>query len=216
MLLDVPVFQGLGQQGASTLVASGRVRRHSPGEILFLEGEEGNAAYVVIAGSVDITVASQTGEELSLYRCGPGGYFGEMALLDGEPRSASATTAEPSVTLSITREALFRYLRSNPEAAILMLGSLSRRLRLADEKIKQLGFQGVAGRLAKTLVDLEGTGPGTSGIQVRHDQLAAMIGSRRPTVTSLLSAWREAGVVATGRGRVTILDRKALDTIAEQ
>jgi CRP/FNR family cyclic AMP-dependent transcriptional regulator len=210
----VPLFQGLSAQDAADLAGSTLERHYPEGSILFLEGDPGDVAYIVLSGRVDLSLTSIEGSQLLIHQVGPGGYLGEMALLDGQPRSATATVAEDSVIVSIRRQDLLEYLHRNPDAAIRMLRLSSERLRMADEKIKALGFQDVAGRLARTLLNLsESKGP-DEPISVHHDELAAMIGSRRPTVTTLLSRWRAAGFIVTARGSLAVSNRQALEELA--
>ena len=119
---------------------------------------------------MDLTLTSLEGNELLLHQVEPGGYFGEMALLDGQPRSATARTTQDTVLVTLGRHDLLMYLRKNPEAAMLMLQFTSERLRLADEKIKALSFQDVAGRLARALVDLDRAPGARVTIKIQHQQ----------------------------------------------
>src|SRR5690348_10770861 len=131
-LIKVPLFQGLSEENAAELARTAREKRYPSGSILFLEGEPGNVAYVVLSGRVDLTLTSLDGNELLIHQVGPGGYFGELALFDGKPRSATATAGQDTVAVSIAREDFLSYLLRNPDAAILMLRFTSERLRLAD------------------------------------------------------------------------------------
>jgi len=214
LLSKLPLFKGLSVAEAVKLAELVREKRYPAGSILFLEGDQGDVAHIVTSGRVHITLTSLDGEELLLHEAIAGDHFGEMALLDGQPRSASAIAVDGTTTLTIGRDDLIEYLRTNPEAALLMLRFTSERLRLADEKIKILGFLDVAGRLARSLVDLDRPPGKRATIQIRHEQLASMIGSRRPTVTMLLGSWREAGYIVTRRGHITVVDRGALQDLA--
>ena len=211
-LSHIPLFRGLPLEEIEALSRSARRRSLVTGSILFLEGDVGDTAYVVLSGRVDISVASLDGNELTLHRAGPGGYVGELALLDGGPRSATATVAEDAVLLAIGRDDFLNFLRTHSDTAIQLLKLTSQRLRLADEKIKTLSFQDVGGRLARTLIELAND---EAVATTQHDELASLIGSRRPTVSTLLSRWRAAGYLETGRGFVRILDRPALEELAE-
>ena len=211
---EIQLFHGLSEEEIALLAGSAKVRTYPPGAILFLEADEGKEAYVVISGVVDLTLMTIDGDQLLLHRVEGGGYFGEMALLDGKPRSATATIISRAEIASIARNDFLGVLRANPDAAILLLSLTFQRLRLADEKIKALGFQGVGGRLARTLLTLQDE-RGSAPVPIQHNELAQMIASRRPTISTLLSSWRAAGYIETSRGRLRVSDREALEALAE-
>lgn len=214
VLARIPLFEGLQPSDLAELASRANERKFASGSVIFLEGDPGDVAYIILSGCVEITLSDVDGNQLVLHRALPEGYFGEMALLDGQPRSATATAAEDSVLLTISRQALLAFLKSKPEAALLMLRLTSERLRSADQKIKALGFQTVAGRLAQCILDLaEANREGP--ISIRHDQLADMVGSRRPTVTTLLNQWQELGYIRTARGRISVVERAGLEELSE-
>jgi CRP/FNR family transcriptional regulator, cyclic AMP receptor protein len=196
---------------------AGRVGRihGQQGKVLFLEGDRGDEAYLVVSGTVDLVLESLEGAQLALQQVGPGGYFGEMALVDDEPRSATAIAAGEVELLTISRKDLLAHLQNHPETMLGLLRALSMRVRAADAKIRILGFLDVGGRLATTLLDLDQPAGRRATITIRHEQLAAMVGSTRQTVSEILGQWRSAGMVVTGRGRLVVTNRAALEELAE-
>lgn len=214
LLAQLPLFGGLPEADLITLSRSAHPRPFQQGAILFLEGETGDVAYVVVSGRIDLVLESMEGTQLILQQVGPRGYFGEMALLDEGPRSATAVAASGGEVVVISREAFLQHLQQHPETMLHLLRSLSLRVRWADEKIKILGFLDAAGRLARTLLDLEPSGKVRATIPIRHEQLAGMVRASRQTVSTILGEWRRAGYLATGRGSIMIVDREALEDLA--
>jgi CRP-like cAMP-binding protein len=185
------------------------------GHILFLEGEAGDAAYVVVSGAVDLVLESLEGNQLTLAHVGPGGYFGEMALIDDQPRSATAIAAQESEVAVLSRRNFLNHLQQHPETIVDLLRTLSARVRTADEKIRALGFLDSGGRLAKTLLDLDSPPGKRAMITVTQQQIAAMAGTTRQTASEIIAELRGSGAIVTGRGWVVVTDRDALELLAE-
>ena len=130
-------------------------RRARQGQILFLEGDAGDKTYVVCSGTVDLVLGSAKGDQITLGQVGPGGFLGEMALLDDEPRSATAIVSQTADLLTISRQDLIAHLYGHPETMLNLIRALSRRLRAGDDRIRTMRFLDVGGRLAKTLLSLD-------------------------------------------------------------
>jgi len=183
-------------------------------EILFFEGDPGDAAYIVLSGRVDLVLEDLDGNQLLLQQVGTGGYFGEMALMDEKPRSATAIVSENGRLIAISRERFVSFLQERPATTQRLLRLMSERLRAANAKIKILGFLDVGGRLASSLLQLDQPPGQRATIAIRHDELAAMIGSSRQTVSTILGEWRDEGYIITGRGKITVVDRTALEDLS--
>jgi CRP-like cAMP-binding protein len=168
----------------------------------------------VLSGCIDLVLQDLDGNQLLLQQVPAGGYFGEMALLDEKARSATAIVAEDSDLIAIPRERFLAYLQERLTMMQRLLRLMSERLRAADAKIKILGFLDVGGRLASSLLELDQPPGQRSTISIRHDQLASMIGSSRQTVSTILGEWRSEGFIITGRGKITVVDRPALEDLA--
>src|SRR5215216_4193998 len=184
----------------------------APG-IIFMEGDTSTNAYVVVSGRVDISVFSDDGRELLLYRLGPGHLFGETGLLDEQPRSACAIARTHCELISISRRVLLNSVTHNPGLALRMIASLSRRLRTADETIKAIGFLDMSARLVRILLAMEQEQGGLGIVRVSQNDLASTLGCMRQSVTRTITAWRRLGYVSTGRGYIRILNRRKLQAL---
>jgi len=142
-LRHVPLFESLDDQAAHKLCDLLETRECRAHKILFRTGDEGDAMYVVERGRVRITVQATDGRELTLTELGPGEFFGEMAVLDGRPRSANATTIEDSRLAVLSREHLLGFVERNPRIMIEMLNAMGNRLRRTDELLRHTATRNV-------------------------------------------------------------------------
>ncbi|GAC1468336.1 MAG: Crp/Fnr family transcriptional regulator [Chloroflexota bacterium] len=214
LLNRLPLFADLPAEDIAALAQIARRRDVQRDTILFLEGDPGDTAYILLSGRVDLVLEAFDGNQLLLQQVSAGGHFGEMALLDEKPRSATAIATEDSQAITISRDLFLEHLQERPATTQRLLRIMSERLRAANLKIKMLGFLDVGGRLATTLLDLDRPPGQRATIALRHDELAAMIGSSRQTVSTILGEWRQEGYIITGRGRLTVVDRSALEDLA--
>jgi CRP-like cAMP-binding protein len=210
-LARMPLFADVPREELSPLVEVVRRRRYQRGAVLFTQGELGNVAFIVRSGTVEIVVASADGRDLLLYEVRPGDLFGEMALLEERPRSASAVCREASEVLAITRDDLLAALQRHPSIMLRMLQTMSRRLRLADRRLEGMAFHDAALRLAEALWETSQEDAHGRLARVHQDALAARVGVSRQTVNKLLSEWRRVGLVSVSRGEVRLPDPSRFD-----
>ena len=201
-----PLFADLPLADLAPLAAVVRRHHYSCGAVVFTQGDLGNVAFIVRTGHVEIVVESADGRDLVLYEVGPGDHFGEMALLEGLPRSASAVCTEPSELLAITRDDLLRELERHPSIMLRMLQAMSRRLRLTDRRLEGLAFHDAAIRLAETLWRVSQTDGALRVARIHQDDLAARVGVSRQTVNRVLGEWRRRGLVSVARGEIRLPD----------
>ena len=142
-LRHVPLFESLDDQAARTLCDLLETHICQAHKILFRAGDEGDAMYVIERGRVRITVQATDGRELTLTELGPGEFFGEMAVLDGRPRSANATTVEESHLAVLSREDLLSFVDRNPRIMLEMLTAMGNRLRRTDELLRHTATRNV-------------------------------------------------------------------------
>jgi CRP-like cAMP-binding protein len=212
VLSRVPLFADLDQQDLHRLIDELRPRRYRRGETVFVTGDPGTSLCVVSTGRIKLALSSTEGREVILDMLGPGEVFGELALLDGEPRSADAVAVEASELLLLARDAFLRFLRDRPEVAINLLGVLSRRLRRDAQLVQDVAFLDVPGRLARTILRLASSDEGgmLRTPRLTQSDLAAAAGTTRETLNKFLGIFAEQGLIQWDNGRVTVLDSERL------
>ena len=200
----------------AALRAAGHVRTYRPGSTLFLEGERSESVAVVLRGRVKVSSLSADGHESVLAFRGPGDLLGELSVLDGGPRSASVTAAEPVEALIITGERFRGLLAARPRITIVLLETLTRRLRDADRKRLEYGAYDTVGRVSRRLVELaadhgvdEATGVRIT-LPLSQGELAGWTGASRESVARALAVLRRAGIISTDRRRIVVTDLRAL------
>ena len=153
-LAGVPFFSGLDAASLERVGAGMRTRRFRRGEVIFHLGDPGDALFIVMSGAVKIMLPSDTGDEAILATLRAGDVFGELALLDGAPRSATATALEPTETLVLPRDQFRELLATEPAIRDALLASLAGELRRLTTHVEELHFLDITGRLASRLVRL--------------------------------------------------------------
>jgi CRP/FNR family transcriptional regulator, cyclic AMP receptor protein len=216
VLRRAPLFDALDDEGARVLRRQMSEVKLSRGEHLFMEGDDGDALYVVIEGKMKLTRAAADGRENLLSVIGPGEMFGELSLFDPRPRTSSASAVTDAALASLKHEALIPWLRERPDVSLHMLRQLARRLRRANDVNADLVFTDVPGRVAKNLLDLaERFGTQESdGLHVHHDltqeELAQLVGASRETVNKALADFAARGWLQISARSVLILDQERL------
>jgi CRP/FNR family cyclic AMP-dependent transcriptional regulator len=219
VLPRIALFEDLSAPELEALTGIVQRQRFPRGAVIVAQGDVGEMAFLILQGSVDIVVCAADGRQFQLAELGPLEYFGEMALLDESERhrSATAVAREQTELLLIRRGDFLALLDQHPPIARRLLCSLSRRLRQANEKIAGLAFADVAGRLAHTLLgSAVDEGDGRLIVRATHEDLAAMTGAARQTVTRVLNTWRRHGYIATGREQLMLLDPSHLRALLEE
>jgi CRP/FNR family transcriptional regulator/CRP/FNR family cyclic AMP-dependent transcriptional regulator len=206
----VAIFAGLDADALRELTAVARPRAFRPGEIIFHRDDPGQVLYVILSGKVRIYVTSPDGQEVALALLGVGDSFGELALLDGQPRSASAVAVEPAETLALQRADFLKAVMRHPRIAVQVMHVLSRRLRQTDAMIEDLLFLDVHGRVAKKLLELaEIHGARTpAGIRIElrltQGELAAMVGASRESVNKVMGYFMDKDFISTDKYKITV------------
>lgn len=206
----VPLFAGLDAEALRELAAVMKRRSFRAGEIIFHRDDPGQVLYVLREGKVKIYLTSQDGQEVALAIFGPGDYFGELALLDGQPRSASAIAIEPAETFALQRNDFINAVMHHPRIAVQVMNVLSRRLRQTDAMVEDLLFLDVHGRVAKKLLELaELHGTRTpDGIRIdmriTQGELAAMVGASRESVNKVMGYFTDKRFITTDKYKITV------------
>jgi CRP/FNR family cyclic AMP-dependent transcriptional regulator len=215
-LRAVPLFAHLGDDELRQVAAAVRERSYPKQSIILFEDDPGDALYLVVAGQVKVVLIGEDGREVILSVLGPGDFFGEMSLIDDQPRSAHVIAMEDARLLVLRREDFQRALEETPRIALGLLRALSGRLRRADDKIGALVLLDVLGRVARVLLEL--AGEGSDGLITRrltHHTIAQMIGSTRETVSRTMRELAERGLITVSREGIRIADRTALRAVAQ-
>jgi len=214
-LRKVPFFSRLKAAELRQVYNISQVKEFGPGEIIFSKSETADRMFIVLAGRVKIFSPSRGKKRKTFAYLLPGDFFGEMALIEGQVRSASAEAVDYSKLLVVTKKAFQNLLTSDPKLALFMLRAVSERLRMANAEIENLLFRNILGRVAKTLHDLARRGQKVRGGVLLKDhytqqELADLVGTTREPLTRALSALRRVQLVEGQGGRYFIKDAEKL------
>ena len=217
-LRKVPLLKQLDEKNLREIYKISRVREFGPGETIFIKASQANHMFVVLEGRVKIFTRSGGKKRKTFAYLRPGDFFGEMALLEGKPRSAGAEAADYSKLLVIENRDFQRLLKQDKSLAIFLLQAVSARLRKANEEIEALLFRNILGRVAKTLNELSRRGEAVAGgvlLGERYTQqeLADLVGTTREPLTRAVSALRRAQLVELRGERYFIKDPAKLQAI---
>jgi len=210
-LTGVEMFAGLTPEVRQRVIAAAVPRTYRKGQVLFTERDPGDSLIVLKRGSVAVYRVSPTGERALLSVVRPPDVFGEVSLLDGSPRSASAEALEDCATLALSRAAFLELVHSNPvilDAVMRSLGALIRRL---TEQNADHVFLDLPGRVAKALVRLAGSSHAPMvAIELNQSQLAEMAGGSRQSVNQAIGSFASRGWLRTEGRRIVVTDLAAL------
>ncbi|MFZ5919018.1 MAG: Crp/Fnr family transcriptional regulator [Chloroflexota bacterium] len=220
-LRTVPMLSGMDDDEIQRLAADLKRRSVAAGEAIFFQDDPGHAVYIIASGRVRIYVHGEDGREMSVAIYQPGDLFGEMALLDRQPRSATAEAMEHSVLLTMSAQDFFSHLRQSHQLTLNLMMALSHRLRETTQSMESLTTLDVNRRLIRKLLQLAGQQGlvKKDGIHLRgrltQQSLASLIGASRESVNRALRALARAGLIAVQHGRITILEPQELERLAE-
>ena len=187
------------------------------GQCVFVQDEPGDRMYVLAEGAVKLFVASRDGGIVELVRHRPPATFGEVALLDGGPRSASAEAVERSTLLVVTRGELLRLLRAEDQVAEALLRTLGTIVRRTTRQVSDLVFLDLQGRIARQLLALATDGDGMARTRrVTQAELASMVSGARQTVNQALRSLESRCYIRADGRCFEILDRRRLEHLAER
>lgn len=212
LLADLDLFRKLRADELDRLVAFTRWSRHQARAVLFCKSDPGTSMMLVRHGRVKVCTHSEDGKELVLNMFGPGEVFGEIALLDGSPRTADAVTIDDCELLVLDRRDFIPFLLEHPDASVRMLGVLSQRLRRTTQLLEDVAFREGPSRLARRFVHLaEFSGRNVDegvfvDMPLSQQQLGNMVGMTRESINKQLKQWRDEGLITWTRGYYTIMN----------
>jgi CRP/FNR family transcriptional regulator, cyclic AMP receptor protein len=216
LLHRVPVFSTLSSEELEHVAQVAVPRRFQAGEVVFKAGDEGSTCYVVRSGRARAVREHPDGRSITLAHFGPGDIFGEMAMLDGERRSATVESIEGTDAIAILSADMHRLLREYPDISVKLIAALGQRLRETNERLARQSFQTVQSRVAAVLAELvstaraEGQTDGDVMITSTQAELAQLAGSSRESASRFLAVLERAGIISQGRGKLTVHDPEAL------
>jgi len=212
-LAGVPLFSELSEASMSSLAQECRFRHLEKGEVLFFQSDASNSAYIVCTGNISIILNSPDGREMVINEMHSGDLFGELGILTNKPRSTSAIARTNCKLLAIPRQAFLRVVETDHQLALRMLEMNAARLQMSGKRESALAFLDAQARLARFLLELEEQERDKGYVTISQEELAHNTGLIRQTVAKALGKWRRAGWLITGRGRILILNRKALEDL---
>lgn len=214
LLRTSALFRALPGPTVQQILDLGYTRRMRRGEVLYLQGEAGDRLYLILSGEVRISATSPAGDELHLNTLSSGEVMGEIALMDGGSRTATAVSTEAGMLFCIDRPDFLALVARQPEITWQILLLLCQRVRWTSSLLEDSAFLSPEGRLAKRLLAIAGaTGRDTPrGRELRLSQsdLAGYLSLTRQAVNRMLQALRRDGTVELARGRLVIKDAEAL------
>ena len=209
-LKAVPFFTQLSDVELDVVRAVATEKHYPKNAVVLTEGEMGDSLYMIQSGKVKVFIGDEEGREIILKILSPGAFFGEMSMIDKEPRSASVTTIEASTFLVLAHAAFERCVERAPRIANIVMQCLAQRVREADRKIGTLALMDVYGRVASTLLELAVYTDGKLmvGEKLSQQDLANMVGASREMVNRILKDLSERGFISIESKAITIINRE--------
>jgi len=218
ILQKIPLFKDLEAADLTNLSQVLKPKEFRKDQTILRRDEPGNALYMINRGKVKVVLYGESGREIILSILKDNDFFGEMALLDGAPRSASVVAVEPSKLFVLERSDFLEQVMKSPKIGLNIMAEMSRRLREADEKIGTFALLDVYGRLARIIIHWAKTEgqPSEGGILIEkrptHQDIAAMIGTSRETVSRALSDFAKRGLIHV-EGKSIVVSPVALEEL---
>jgi len=208
----VPIFSELDDEIIEKLVSLGRIKEYDKDAIIFLENETGNAMFIIIEGKVKVSRVSDDGREVILSILDEADFLGEMALLDGQARSANIIAIEKSKLFIIQRKDFIDLLAQHPNVSVSLLQELTKRIRIADMKIKSLSLKDAEGKVASVILQLaDDMGKIRHGaVEIERlpmqQDLANMAGTSRETISRVMNTFKKKGFIELDGNKLKIMD----------
>jgi CRP-like cAMP-binding protein len=203
-----PLFSGFGAGSIDKIAAMCHTQHLAAGELLFQKGDSGDALYGIRRGQIRIETGSPGGGRLTMNVLGAGDLFGEIAVLDGEPRTADALAAEQSELFVVRRNDFLTYLETEPRVAVKLIALLCQRIRWASDRFEESILLPLQVRLARRLCAL--AADFGSEVCISQEQLGIYVGAARESVNRQLQQWRRQGILELRRGRILLLNANRL------
>jgi CRP/FNR family cyclic AMP-dependent transcriptional regulator len=209
----------LSSSEIDALLTYSRVERYRAGQEIYAKGSPGQSMLAVLRGTAKMSSVSPEGKEIVLNIMNPGEIFGEIALLDGEERSADAIATTDCELLVLNRRDFMPLLENHADICLMLLRILCQRLRRTSEQVEDVLFRHVEARIAKALLQLSGHSgrPDVHGsaleLHLSQSELGNIVGSTRESVNKQLQVWHRAGLIDLAKGSIVIRDAEAIEQL---
>src|SRR6201985_1905492 len=207
-----PMFSDLGTDELQRISSLCHTQQLNTGEVLFQKGDAGDALFGVRRGQIRIETGASDGSRLTLNFMGSGDLFGEVAVLDGQSRTADAMAGEPTELFVLRRADFLAFLEREPKVAIKIIQLLCQRIRWQSERLEESMLQALPVRLARRLCAL--AADFGSEVHISQEQLGIFVGAARESVNRQLQSWRKEGILDLQRGRILLQNLNKLTLIA--
>lgn len=197
---------------SSMMASLARPLRLAKGEVLFEQGDIGDSLFAVTDGALEVSVISEDGRKFALDMLTEGALFGEIALFDPGPRTATVTALRPTQVLCVRNRDVLAALRDSPELAADLMQLAGQRMRWMDVQITEQAFLPLPVRLARKVLHL--LGATAASLPMSQASLADFVGVSREAVSKTLAEWKREGIVEVSRGGIRVSDRDALEELA--
>ncbi len=215
-LLRVPLFAGLRPPELEEIARRLVPRLYRRGQVVFHQGDPGGCLYIIERGSVKVSLLSETGEEALLAIMGAGDFFGELALIDGQPRSATVIALADTRACTLDHQSFLAFFGASPEAAVAVCGALAARLRQMNQRFAEVISLDLPGRLAKCLLELaerngEAVAEGVAfELPLSQREIGELVGASRQSVNRALAQWEHLGLLRRRHRRIVLVRPDAL------
>lgn len=208
-LKNVDLFSGFEDKDIDILCSHTITKTFAKNTIIINEGDESDSLYIILSGTVKIFLSDEDGKEIILNTQAKGEYFGELALIDDAPRSASVMTLEDCKVCIILKSDFEAYISKHPEICFRLVRGLTKRLRKLTDNVKSLALMDVYGRVARTLIELAEDHDGKKIVQQKLTQrdIANMVGASREMVSRILRDLSTGGYITVEKKHITINER---------
>jgi CRP/FNR family cyclic AMP-dependent transcriptional regulator len=212
VLKSIPLFSSFSDAQLNSLLSYAQHKKFPRGTYIVRAGEDTDALYIILSGKVKVLIPNEDGREVILTAMGPNEFFGEMGMLDDQPRSASVEAVEPCEMLRISKAGFMDTMRDNFDVAMLIIRNLVRHLREADRKIESLALVDVSGRVARLLMEMAEEIDGKWIVQRAppKQEIARMIGASREMVSRVVKDLQRRGFIQAEGRKIVVLDRQTM------
>lgn len=216
LLSTHPLFRKLGREIHQRIAAHATTRHVARGETVFMKGDAGACLFAVYSGMVQVVSPSTEGKKAVINLIHTGEIFGEIALLDGRPRTADALAFTDCTLMILERRDFLPLLREHPDIAVALLEILCARIRQTTEQVEEIMFLDLESRLAKALLRLKKSSWAAERISISQQALSEIVGVSREETNKQLQLWSRAQIVRLERGGIVLLNAASLEQIATE